>query len=333
MAKRHITNQRLLLPLVMILLLSVGILAVMPYVVSRKAATANLRQQHVVTEINLTPTKTQETIQPDFKTGSVFFIGNATVLIRYAGFTILTDPNFLHAGDHVHLGYGIQAKRLTNPAIDLEELPPIDLIVLSHMHGDHFDQLVEAKLNRNIPIITTPHAVARLKTLGFQALTGLNTWESAMLKKGSAALEITAMPGKHGPGPVAAALPQVHGSMLEFKKQDGQIPYRIYISGDTLVYDDLKKIPRQYPDINLGLFHLGGTRVLGITVTMDAKQGVKALQIIAPRKAIPIHYNDYDRFKSPLSDFQKAVIEAGLEDKVHYLKHGDTYRFQTASKN
>lgn len=43
--------------------------------------------------------------KPDYASGSLFFIGTATVLLRYAGFTILTDPNFLHQGDHVHLGY------------------------------------------------------------------------------------------------------------------------------------------------------------------------------------------------------------------------------------
>jgi|GEM_PF-6297385 len=37
---------------------------------------------------------------PDFGNGSIFFVGTATVILRYAGFTILTDPNFLHAGDH-----------------------------------------------------------------------------------------------------------------------------------------------------------------------------------------------------------------------------------------
>ena len=40
---------------------------------------------------------------------TVSFVGTATVILRYAGFTILTDPNFLHAGDHVHLGYGLTA--------------------------------------------------------------------------------------------------------------------------------------------------------------------------------------------------------------------------------
>src|SRR5690349_14264449 len=41
--------------------------------------------------------------------GSVIFIGNATVLIRYAGFTILTDPNFIHVHEQVPVGYGLHA--------------------------------------------------------------------------------------------------------------------------------------------------------------------------------------------------------------------------------
>ncbi|MEN3292894.1 MAG: hypothetical protein V7642_2147, partial [Burkholderiales bacterium] len=44
--------------------------------------------------------------------GSVTFIGTATVIIRYAGFTVLTDPNFLHRGDRAPLGYGLSAQRL-----------------------------------------------------------------------------------------------------------------------------------------------------------------------------------------------------------------------------
>ena len=52
--------------------------------------------------------------------GSIFFVGNATVILSYAGFTILTDPNFLHRGDHVHLGYGMTAARRTDPALEPE---------------------------------------------------------------------------------------------------------------------------------------------------------------------------------------------------------------------
>ena len=266
---------------------------------------------------------------PDFENGSIFFIGTATVLIRYAGFTILTDPNFLHRGDHVHLGYGLISRRRTNPALEIEDLPPLDFVLLSHMHGDHFDRVVERKLNKATPIISTRHAVAYLKRKGFIATHALRTWETLTIIKGEARLRLTAMPGTHAPGPLAAALPPVMGSMLEFRTAEDETHLRLYISGDTLVHEQLEEIPRRYPQIDLALLHLGGTMILGVVmVTMDARQGVEAIRIIEPRTAIPIHYNDYTVFKSPLEDFKRAVAEAGLEERVHYLSHGDTYEFE-----
>ena len=266
---------------------------------------------------------------PNFGSGSVFFVGTATVVIRYAGFTILTDPNFLHRGDHVHLGYGLISRRQTNPAIEIEDLPQLDFVLLSHMHGDHFDRVVERKLNKATPIISTRHAVAYLKRKGFTATHALRTWETLTITKGEARLRLTAMPGTHAPGPLAAALPPVMGSMLEFRTAEEETRLRLYISGDTLVHEQLEEIPRRYPKIDLALLHLGGTMILGVVmVTMDAGQGVEAIRIIEPRTAIPIHYNDYTVFKSPLEDFKRAVAEAGLEERVHYLSHGDTYEFE-----
>ena len=60
---------------------------------------------------------------------------------------------------------------------------------------------------------------------------------------------------------------------------------------------------------------------------MDAEQGVEAVRIINPREAIPIQYNDYEVFKSPLEDFKKAIAEAGLADRITHLSHGETYNF------
>lgn len=105
-------------------------------------------------------------LPPNLEDGSVFFIGTATVLLRLGGYTILTDPNFLHQGDHVHLGYGLTSKRLTEPALAIDDLPPIDFVVLSHFHGDHFDRIAEEKLDRTLPIITTRHAATRLASRG-----------------------------------------------------------------------------------------------------------------------------------------------------------------------
>lgn len=264
----------------------------------------------------------------DFSHGSIFFVGTATVILRYAGFTVLTDPNFLHAGDHVHLGYGLTSKRLTNPAMELEALPPIDFCVLSHYHGDHFDHIVEERLQKDLPIITTEHAASELKDKNFTATIALDTWDSVTVSKGDANILLTSMPGKHGPAVADLLLPPVMGSMLEFQRAPDRTALRLYITGDTLVYDDLHEIPRRYPDIDLALFHLGGTRVMGILLTMDAEQGVEAIRIINPREVIPIHYNDYEVFKSPLEDFKKAVEAAGFADRVKYLSHGETYDFE-----
>ena len=149
---------------------------------------------------------------PDLRLGSVFFIGTATTLIRYAGFTILTDPNFLHRHEQVHLGYGLRATRLTDPALDIAELPPVDLVVLSHMHEDHFDRVAAEKLDPTLPIVTTRHAAKDLKRKGFRATYPLKTWQTQTVVKGDFRLRITAMPGTHGPGIMAALLPSVMGN-------------------------------------------------------------------------------------------------------------------------
>jgi len=264
----------------------------------------------------------------DFSKGSIFFVGTATVILRYAGFTILTDPNFLHAGDHVHLGYGLTAERLTNPALEIEQLPPLDFVVLSHYHGDHFDRIAEERLRKDVPIVTTEHAASELKDKGFTAPVALDTWDSVTVEKGGARARVTSMPGRHGPPIVEKFLPPVMGSMLEFEAGANRPALRLYITGDTLVFDDLNEIPKRYPDIDLGLFHLGGTTIMGILLTMDAEQGVEAVKIINPRKVIPIHYNDYEVFKSPLEDFKRAADAAGLSERMIYLSHGETYDFE-----
>src|ERR1051325_3598333 len=159
---------------------------------------------------------------PDFTRGSIYFVGTATVILRYAGFTILTDPNFLHAGDHVHLGYGLTAERLTHPALAIEQLPPLDFVVLSHYHGDHFDRIAEERLRRDVPIVTTEHAAGELKDKGFTETIALSTWDAVTIRKGEGSVRLTSMPGRHGPPIVEKFLPPVMGSMLEFEGPSGR---------------------------------------------------------------------------------------------------------------
>lgn len=91
---------------------------------------------------------------------------------------------------------------------------------------------------------------------------------------------------------VVTGMPLLLGSLVMFAN-----PGRIYISGDTLMVDELKQIPERYrgQNIDLMLIHLGGTTIPGpsmplLMVTMDAKQGLELVQLINPDLTIPIHF-------------------------------------------
>jgi len=158
-------------------------------------------------------------LSPELSGGSIRFIGNATLLIRYGGLTILTDPNFIHKHEQVLIGYGMEARRLTDPTTGIGELPPLDLIVLSHFHGDHFDQVAEQELAKALPIVTVPEAAEELEQRGFRNTRPVPTWSAVEVTKGDVDLRISAMPGRHGPPLSDLVLPEVMGSETEFESK------------------------------------------------------------------------------------------------------------------
>jgi L-ascorbate metabolism protein UlaG (beta-lactamase superfamily) len=254
----------------------------------------------------------------------ITFVGTATTIISVAGFSILTDPNFLHRGDRAYVGMGVTTRRLTEPALSIPQLPALDFIVLSHHHGDHFDRIAARDLDHNLPIVTEPHAARKLRSQGFRAPIALSTWQSQVFTRAGAEVRVTSLPGKHAPKPLGYIVPPVMGSMLDFSR-DGQRLLRMYITGDTLMHDGINAVAERFSGIDLCLIHLGGTRIAGILLTMDGRQGVEALRIVAPREAIPIHYDDYTLFKSPLADFRRTAEQAGLPTHIRYLERGETY--------
>jgi L-ascorbate metabolism protein UlaG (beta-lactamase superfamily) len=177
--------------------------------------------------------------------------------------------------------------------------------------ADHFDKQVQERLRKDLPIVTTLEACKPLVELGFSEVTGLSTWESALIKfktedKPKLSLRVVSTPGKHVAGPIIealndfmAAVPPTTGFVLEFlwdNKPEQEAAFRIYISGDTLFVKDLEEIPKRYPDIDLLIVHLGGTTIPGphlplLMVTMDAKQGIKLVQLIKPKVTLPVHFD------------------------------------------
>jgi L-ascorbate metabolism protein UlaG (beta-lactamase superfamily) len=250
------------------------------------------------------------------------FIGTATTLIRLGGFTVLTDPNFLHRGQRAYLGKGLWSKRLTEPAMQPEDLPPLDAVVLSHLHGDHFDRVSRAGLDRTPPVLTTPRAAARLSRWGFEA-HGLETWTRETLTRQDESLTVESLPAIHARGLMGALLPPVMGSLLEHRVGD-EVRRRIYISGDTLTGEHVDEIARRHPDIDTAVVHLGGTRVLLHTVTMDAEQGVDFLRRVEPGQVVPVHHDDYGVFRSPLRAFLDLTASRLPHLRVRRVARGET---------
>jgi hypothetical protein len=117
--------------------------------------------------------------------GTVQFIGTATVLIRYQGLTILTDPNFLHKGDHVHLGYGLTVRapdqsrhRARQAAADrpggavAHARGPFRQAGAGKAAEGHADRHHQAKRR------------ASLEKLGFSARIGARKWDQLEVEKG-----------------------------------------------------------------------------------------------------------------------------------------------------
>ncbi len=234
----------------------------------------------------------------------------------------------MHRHEKVGLGKGLHATRLTDPAMELDDLPPVDLVLLSRFHGDHFDQVAQEQLDRGIPVVTTRQAAGELADLGFTAALGLDTWDAVTVTAGDRSLRITSCPGKHGPGVADLVLPDVMGSMVEW----GEAAHSrvLYVTGDTLMIDDLAEIPRRYPAIDIGIFHLGGTKMLDILVSMDAEQGLAAMRLVDPGTVVPVHHADYDVFTSSPEDFLEAAEAASLRAKVRPLTPGETWELPPA---
>jgi L-ascorbate metabolism protein UlaG (beta-lactamase superfamily) len=272
------------------------------------------------------PEPEQATDLVDDAGASLTFIGNATVLVHYRGLTLLTDPSFLHAGSRVHLGYGLTARKLLDPALDPDLLPPLHGIVLSHLHGDHFDRAAHRGLDHGVPLVSTRHAAATLRLAGWRSTVGLSTWGTTELSAGSGHVRITAVPAAHTRSPLRRLLPPVMGSVWEFSPVDrpGSVDLRLYVTGDTVLQDGLNDVTDRWPDLDLAVMHLGGTRVLGALLSMDAAQGVDFLRRVRPRSAIPVHTDDFSVFTSSRDDFARAVETAGLSQLVRYVDRGET---------
>ena len=221
-------------------------------------------------------------------------IGGPTTLIEVEGWRILTDPTFDAPGRTYKFGWGTTSRKTAGPAIAAAEIGPIDAVLLTHDH--HADNLDDAgrSLLPGVDIVLTTESGAR--RLGPNA-HGMGDWDSTLLEaSGKPTITVTATPCRHGPPGSRPIVGDVIGFSLTW---DGQQHGAVWISGDTVLYDGVRRVAERV-EVGTAILHLGSVHfpITGpVKYTMTAKDAIELCQLLRPRTAIPVHYEGWSHFK------------------------------------
>jgi L-ascorbate metabolism protein UlaG (beta-lactamase superfamily) len=212
---------------------------------------------------------------------------------------------------------GFGSEKTAAPAVAAEAVGALDAVLLSHEH--HFDNLDDSgrRLLPQAGVVLTTRAGAR--RLGGNAV-GLKPGAGHRIEGDGGALEVTAMPARHGPPLLGQAAGPVIGFLLRW--QDG-LPW--WISGDTRWFGGLRSALAAQGPIGVAMIHLGGARFATTgraRYTMDATEAAAVLREIDARTAIPIHYEGWTHFKQGRAAVEEEFARAGVAERVRWLEPG-----------
>ena len=257
----------------------------------------------------------------DTRSVAVYWIGHATVLVRLGDRWILTDPVFAD-----RLG-GVVVRKV-GAALSIDELPPLDCVLVSHGHLDHLERPTLARLDRRATLVVPPGLPSFVPPDHFAALATLAPWQSIDCH----GVRITAVPASHGNGRYGLdALWRRHdhtGFVLEGGGVTG------YFAGDT-GYDPsiFRAIGARFA-IDLALLPVGPAgRARWIErwrrdVHLTPADALLAFAETGARWMVPVHWGAF--YQDPRDE--RRVIEAAIaadprRDRVRLLTVGDSAEF------
>lgn len=247
---------------------------------------------------------------------AVLWVGHATTLLQMDDRFVLTDPLLTDS-------VGQLTQRLQEPGIDPANLPPIDAVLVSHMHFDHLSlgslDLIEEKVRR---LFVPRGGLVYIPNYAFD-VRELATWQSF----DDRGMRITAVPVKHVGyryGVDAAWMTKTFtGYVLEYHG------LTVYFSGDT-AYDQerFRATAERFPHIDLALLPIAPIhpRSFMEEVHVDPWEAVRAFADLGARTMVPIHFdtliNGFDARGEARMLFQAIVHARGLDDRVKVLPIG-----------
>jgi L-ascorbate metabolism protein UlaG (beta-lactamase superfamily) len=252
---------------------------------------------------------------------AITFIGHSSFLLRTAGRALLVDPVFA-----TRL---ILLRRQRRPGVMVRDLPPIDIVLLTHAHMDHLNlpslRAVVREMRRRklpAPVAIVPTGVEDLvRRVGFREVRSLAWWQSTAL----GSLTVTATPAKHWG---ARLFNDTHRGFGGYTIAAPGAP-TIYHSGDTAWFNGFREIGRRlHPDVALlpiGAYFPDSYR----SVHTSPEEALRAFIDLGADHMVPMHYNTFRLGREPMSEplprLLAAARKAGIADRICALTEGETW--------
>lgn len=244
----------------------------------------------------------------------IWMVGHATVLINFFGITILTDPVLV-------MSLPIPKRRMVH-GYEADELPPIDYVIISHAHFDHFDRRTLRMLaDKTKTIIVPKNCSDLLKAMPFKNITELD-WENVMKDDH---LTITSYRAEHWGKRVPWEKMQ-RGYNCYTIERNGKT---IFFGGDTAYGPHFKNIGQKHK-IDMALLPISAYKpmLLGLH-HMNPLEAHDAFCDLGSQHCIPIHWGSFrltlERMDEPPRLFKNYAEQNGTLDRTHILPNGQSF--------
>ena len=269
----------------------------------------------------MAPDRAVEMLVDNADADSVTWIGHATVLLRLSGRTILLDPLY---SDTISPVPWAVPPRLVAPALAMEDLPPIDVIVVSHDHYDHFDpETIAALSDPERTQCVMPLEVGRSEPLGCAGIHRLDWHDSVEIGE----LTITALPARHFSGRGLLDRNSTLWASFAFRSGDRAV----YYSGDTGYGPHFSEIGRRHGSFDLAIMSTGGYEPRSVVghIHMNPEEAVRAAIELRARAMLPVHWGTFelgaeDPFETRSRVLAAAEALANRQHEVWTLAIGET---------